>query len=61
MRPDPDVLAAFGAHADPVRLPGGEGTAWRAGPIVLKPAGLETVARTSRPVTVLVLARLALG
>ena len=36
MRPDPAVLAAFGAHADPVPLPGGEGTAWRAGEIVLK-------------------------
>ena len=45
MRPDPGVLAAFGAHADPVRLPGGEGTAWRAGEIVLKPAGDPRVAR----------------
>jgi len=45
MRPDPGVLAAFGAHADPVRLPGGEGTAWRAGPVVLKPAGDPRVAR----------------
>ena len=45
MRPDPGVLAAFGAHADPVRLPGGEGTTWRAGPIVLKPAGDPRVAR----------------
>jgi uncharacterized protein (TIGR02569 family) len=45
MRPDPGVLAAFGAHADPVRLPGGEGTAWRAGQIVLKPAGDPRVAR----------------
>jgi uncharacterized protein (TIGR02569 family) len=33
------VLAAFGlAGAVPVRLPGGQGTAWRAGPVVLKPA-----------------------
>lgn len=45
MRPDPGVLAAFGEHADPVRLPGGEGTAWRAGQIVLKPAGDPRVAR----------------
>jgi hypothetical protein len=33
------VLASFGAAAEPVSLPGGEGTAWRAGDIVLKPAG----------------------
>ena len=39
MRPGPDVLAAFGAHADPVPLPGGA---------------------DSQPVSVLVLARLAL-
>jgi uncharacterized protein (TIGR02569 family) len=45
MRPDPGVLAAFGAHADPVSLPGGEGTSWRAGEIVLKPAGDPRVAR----------------
>jgi uncharacterized protein (TIGR02569 family) len=45
MRPDPGVLAAFGAHADPVPLPGGEGTAWRAGKVVLKPAGDPRVAR----------------
>jgi len=33
------VLAAFGlAGAVPVRLPGGQGTAWRAGRVVLKPA-----------------------
>ena len=44
MRPDPAVLAAFGAYADPVPLPGGEGTAWRAGEIVLKPAGDPRVA-----------------
>ena len=37
MRPGPGVLAAFGARADPVSLPGGEGTAWRAGEAVLKP------------------------
>jgi len=45
MRPAPGVLAAFGAHADPVPLPGGEGTAWRAGAVVLKPAGDPQVAR----------------
>jgi uncharacterized protein (TIGR02569 family) len=33
------VLAAFGlAGAVPVRLPGGQGTAWRAGRVVFKPA-----------------------
>ena len=45
MRPAPDVLAAFGVRADPVPLPGGEGTAWRAGEVVLKPAGDPRVAR----------------
>ena len=34
-----EVLAAFGlAGAAAVRLPGGQGTTWRAGPLVLKPA-----------------------
>ena len=34
-----EVLAAFGlAGTVPVRLPGGQGTAWRAGQVVLKPA-----------------------
>jgi uncharacterized protein (TIGR02569 family) len=34
-----EVLAAFGlAGAVPVPLPGGQGTAWRAGSVVLKPA-----------------------
>ncbi len=34
-----EVLAGFGlAGAVPVRLPGGQGTAWRAGQVVLKPA-----------------------
>ncbi|MGD0700725.1 MAG: phosphotransferase [Trebonia sp.] len=34
-----DVLAAFGmAGVSPVRLAGGQGTAWRAGQVVLKPA-----------------------
>jgi uncharacterized protein (TIGR02569 family) len=45
MRPGPEVLASFGARADPVSLPGGEGTAWRAGEVVLKPAGNPQVAR----------------
>ena len=45
MRPGPEVLASFGASADPVSLPGGEGTAWRAGKVVLKPAGDPRVAR----------------
>ena len=45
MRPGPAVLASFGASADPVSLPGGEGTAWRAGEVVLKPAGDPRVAR----------------
>jgi hypothetical protein len=48
MRPGPEVLACFGATAAPVALPGGQGTAWRAGDIVLKPAGDPQVAgRTS--------------
>jgi uncharacterized protein (TIGR02569 family) len=34
-----EVLTAFGlAGAVPARLSGGQGTAWRAGPVVLKPA-----------------------
>jgi len=49
MRPSPAVLASFGTIAgrdtDPVPLPGGQGTAWRAGQIVLKPAGDPRVAR----------------
>jgi len=45
MRPGPEVLASFGASADPVSLPGGEGTAWRAGEVVLKPAGDPRMAR----------------
>ena len=45
MRPGPEVLASFGAGSDPVSLPGGEGTAWRAGEVVLKPAGDPRVAR----------------
>jgi phosphotransferase family enzyme len=45
MRPGPEVLASFGVSADPVALPGGEGTSWRAGEVVLKPAGDPRVAR----------------
>ena len=45
MCPGPEVLAAFGASAGPVPLPGGQGTTWRAGQIVLKPAGEPRVAR----------------
>ena len=45
MGPGPEVLASFGASADPVPLPGGEGTAWRVGEVVLKPAGDPRVAR----------------
>jgi prepilin-type processing-associated H-X9-DG protein len=47
MRPSPAVLASFGADAGgaPVWLPGGGGTAWRAGEMVLKPAGNPRVAR----------------
>jgi uncharacterized protein (TIGR02569 family) len=37
--PSEEVLAAFGvAGTSPVRLPGGQGTTWRAGQVVLKPA-----------------------
>src|SRR5438034_3968742 len=64
MRPGPEVLASFGASADPVSLPGGEGTSWRLVTEVVfrvgDPAGLETVARTGQPVTTLVLDLLAL-
>ena len=45
MRPGPEVLASFGASADLVSLPGGQGTAWRAGEVVLKSAGDPRVAR----------------
>jgi uncharacterized protein (TIGR02569 family) len=45
MRPGPEVLASFGASTDPVSLPDGEGAAWRAGEVVLKPAGDPQVAR----------------
>src|SRR5216110_2607848 len=45
MGPGPEVLACFGASADPMPLPGGQGTAWRSGDVVLKPAGDPRVAR----------------
>jgi hypothetical protein len=45
MRPGPEVLASFGASAEPAVLPGGQGTAWQAGEVVLKPAGDPRVAR----------------
>lgn len=44
MVPD-TVLRAFGVWgATPERLPGGQGTTWRAGPLVLKPTANETEA-----------------
>jgi len=45
MGPGSEVLACFGASADPVPLPGGQGTAWRSGDVVLKSAGDLRVAR----------------
>jgi uncharacterized protein (TIGR02569 family) len=45
MPPGPEVLADFGASAVPVPLPGGEGTTWRAGDVVLKPVGPPRAAR----------------
>ncbi len=42
--PTPEVLAAFGARAKAVPLPGGQGRTWRAGEIVLKPCGLAAEA-----------------
>jgi hypothetical protein len=45
MRPGPEVLASFGASADLVSLPGGQGISWRAGEVVLKPVGDPGVAR----------------
>lgn len=40
--PPAAVLRAFGALEVPVLLAGGQGTTWRAGDVVLKPAGDET-------------------
>lgn len=39
--PSPRILAAFGAVGSAVSLPGGQGTSFRAGEIVLKAAGME--------------------
>jgi uncharacterized protein (TIGR02569 family) len=36
--PAAEVIAAFGGIGEPVALPGGRGSSWRAGGIVLKPA-----------------------
>ena len=42
----PEVLAAFGlTGVVPVRLAGGQGTAWLAGPVVLKPADIDRADR----------------
>jgi uncharacterized protein (TIGR02569 family) len=43
--PPEDVLAAFGATAEPEPLDGGQGRTWRAGPIVLKPVDLPIESR----------------
>ena len=43
--PSPDVLAAFGATADPEPLRGGRGGTWRAGDLVLKPVDFEPESR----------------
>jgi len=42
--PPGDVLAAFGTPAAPTPLPGGRGTAWRAGDLVLKPLDMPVEA-----------------
>lgn len=39
------VLSAFGLHGPPVPLSGGQGTAWRAGDAVLKPAQADSFLR----------------
>jgi uncharacterized protein (TIGR02569 family) len=43
--PSHDVLAAFGATADPEPLQGGRGGTWRAGDLVLKPVDFEPESR----------------
>lgn len=44
MIPDP-ILEAFGVQETmPKRLPGGQGTTWRAGPLILKPTDNGTEA-----------------
>ena len=45
MMPGRNVLSAFGISVAPALLPGGEGTSWRAGQAVLKPAGDLRAAR----------------
>ncbi|MEU5974713.1 TIGR02569 family protein [Streptomyces sp. NPDC047315] len=40
--PSPAVLASFGAGTAAVPLPGGQGTTWRAGDVVLKPTSFAT-------------------
>jgi uncharacterized protein (TIGR02569 family) len=42
VRPPAHVLRAFGIEAEPERLGGGRGTAWRCGDVVLKPLDLST-------------------
>ena len=41
--PPPGVRATFGVLDPPVALPGGQGRAWRVGPLVLKPVGADPV------------------
>ena len=38
MPPPPHVVAAFGGSGKPSPLPGGRGSSWRCGDVVLKPA-----------------------
>jgi uncharacterized protein (TIGR02569 family) len=42
--PGPEVLAAFGATGSVERLPGGQGTSWRCGKLVLKPRDMPAEA-----------------
>lgn len=37
------MLAGFGAVGRPARLPGGQGTSWRAGDLVVKPVDQDAV------------------
>lgn len=41
-RPPVHVLQAFGVEGEPELLPGGRGTSWRVGPLVLKPLDRAT-------------------
>jgi uncharacterized protein (TIGR02569 family) len=45
MPPSSEVLAAFGATAEPEPLQGGRGGTWRAGDLVLKPVDFEPESR----------------